>query len=91
MLNTLKNNRCSCVFGYAAARGGLLEPSCSVLERLGAVLELRLVPMLRLMLPKMLRSCFEVASKRCWIDLKLFRSALDMFRSYFEELTLLAF
>jgi hypothetical protein len=40
MLKTLKTIGFPFVVGYEAARGSLLEASWSVLERLGAVLEL---------------------------------------------------
>ena len=79
MLKTLKNHWCSSVFGHAAALGGVLEASWSVLERLGAVFELswrRLGAVLELLLLSMLLLML----------LLLFRSALGSILSCFEAL-----
>ena len=88
--------------GILERLGGVLERLGGILERLGGVLEASwsvLEPSWSCLgvaagtdatqaASKLLRSCFEAASKLSWIDLKLLRSALG---SMYAVLVLLAF
>jgi hypothetical protein len=77
MLKTLKNHWLSGVFGDAAARGGRLEASRSVLERLGSVLDL-------FWSYDAAFDATEVASKLLRSSFELLRSALGSILSFFE-------